>query len=124
MRVAFSLTPSVMSRALRRDGSPGHRPAALRRAGAILPFLRRQDAEGCAGGVGPALSPSLLGALATKQSILFFLSMHGLLRGACHRARIRATRWLAMTLKYPPDTSKIAKSFSVYPNGDGATASL
>jgi hypothetical protein len=22
----------------------------------------------------------------------------GLLRGACHRARIRATRWLAMTL--------------------------
>jgi hypothetical protein len=22
---------------------------------------------------------------------------HGLLRGACHRARIRATRWLAMT---------------------------
>ena len=25
------------------------------------------------------------------------LSRHGLLRGACHRARIRATRWLAMT---------------------------
>src|SRR5260370_30254678 len=24
---------------------------------------------------------------------------HGLLRGACHRARIRATRWLAMTLR-------------------------
>jgi hypothetical protein len=24
----------------------------------------------------------------------------GLLRGACHRARVRATRWLAMTLKY------------------------
>jgi hypothetical protein len=27
----------------------------------------------------------------------FFLLLHGLLRGACHRARIRATRWLAMT---------------------------
>jgi hypothetical protein len=24
----------------------------------------------------------------------------GLLRGACHRARIRATRWLAMTANY------------------------
>ena len=31
------------------------------------------------------------------------LPLHGLLRGACHRARIRATRWLAMTLgdRYP-----------------------
>src|SRR5260370_11066435 len=27
----------------------------------------------------------------------FFAWLHGLLRGACHRARIRATRWLAMT---------------------------
>ena len=27
----------------------------------------------------------------------FFARRHGLLRGACHRARIRATRWLAMT---------------------------
>src|SRR5258708_1624234 len=27
----------------------------------------------------------------------FFLRRHGLLRGACHRARVRATRWLAMT---------------------------
>src|SRR5438132_4172498 len=35
---------------------------------------------------------------ATKQSILP-LWPHGLLRGACHRARIRATRWLAMTIK-------------------------
>ena len=26
------------------------------------------------------------------------LLLHGLLRGACHRARIRATRWLAMTV--------------------------
>src|SRR5476651_2089586 len=25
---------------------------------------------------------------------------YGLLRGACHRARIRATRWLAMTVGY------------------------
>src|SRR6266446_2353685 len=34
---------------------------------------------------------------ATKQSTLTS-RQHGLLRGACHRARIRATRWLAMTL--------------------------
>src|SRR5580700_6229224 len=53
--------------------------------------------------------PSLRGALlsaearlrtkadATKQSTLA-LRRHGLLRGACHRARIHATRWLAMTV--------------------------
>src|SRR6266478_2555603 len=28
----------------------------------------------------------------------FFMRRYGLLRGACHRARIRATRWLAMTV--------------------------
>jgi hypothetical protein len=28
----------------------------------------------------------------------FFAPRNGLLRGACHRARIRATRWLAMTV--------------------------
>jgi hypothetical protein len=58
------------------------------------------------------VQPSLRGALlsaearlrakadATKQSILCLLHSprDGLLRGACHRARIRATRWLAMTL--------------------------
>jgi hypothetical protein len=27
-----------------------------------------------------------------------FCCGYGLLRGACHRARIRATRWLAMTV--------------------------
>src|SRR5664279_5345392 len=32
-----------------------------------------------------------------KQSILFCRCENGLLRGACHRARVRATRWLAMT---------------------------
>jgi hypothetical protein len=36
--------------------------------------------------------------LAHKQSILS-LRLYGL-RGACHRARIRATRWLAMTSKH------------------------
>jgi hypothetical protein len=35
--------------------------------------------------------PSLRGALATKQSIPRHTKA-GLLRGACHRARIRATR--------------------------------
>ena len=29
---------------------------------------------------------------------------NGLLRGACHRARIRATRWLAMTAVTAPPT--------------------
>ena len=42
---------------------------------------------------------SLQGALATKQSICQPVPLcNGLLRGACHRARIRATRWLAMAL--------------------------
>jgi len=31
----------------------------------------------------------------------FFARQDGLLRGACHRARIRATRWLAMTTHSP-----------------------
>src|SRR5213080_1804646 len=36
--------------------------------------------------------PSLRGAQATKQSS-FTSRLYGLLRGACHRARMRATRW-------------------------------
>src|ERR1700687_2136095 len=36
---------------------------------------------------------------ATKQSNFLFRGANsGLLRGACHRARIRAPRWLAMTV--------------------------
>jgi hypothetical protein len=40
------------------------------------------------------------GALATKQSSFAARrkGKDGLLRGACHRARIRATRWLAMAV--------------------------
>ena len=45
---------------------------------------------------------SLRGALATKQSILSS-RRDGLLRGACHRARIRATRWLAKMGWTAPD---------------------
>jgi hypothetical protein len=41
------------------------------------------------------------GSEATKQSILA-LPPDGSLRAACHRARIRATRWLAMTAKIIP----------------------
>jgi hypothetical protein len=40
--------------------------------------------------------PSLRGAKRRSNPYLGSLR-HGLLRGACHRARIRATRWLAMT---------------------------
>src|SRR5258707_10684530 len=38
-------------------------------------------------------------AEATKQSTLSFLLLYGFLRGACHLARIRATLWLAMTVR-------------------------
>ena len=44
-------------------------------------------------------------ASGAKQSILSFCCDHGLLRGACQRARIRATRWLAMTSKRECATS-------------------
>src|SRR5258705_13636846 len=33
----------------------------------------------------------------SEQIHSFFISRYGLLRGACHRARVRATLWLAMT---------------------------
>src|SRR5216683_1117715 len=46
--------------------------------------------------LSPSEPSSLRGAQATKQSSLP-CCFHGLLRGACHGARIRATRWLAMT---------------------------
>src|SRR6059058_3563055 len=42
------------------------------------------------------LAPSLRGA--KRRSNPDLLRDSGLLRGACHRARIRATRWLAMTI--------------------------
>src|SRR5215475_10901519 len=48
---------------------------------------------GCA---GPREPQSLRGAKRPKQSIVPRAEC-GLLRGACHRARVRATRWLAMT---------------------------
>src|SRR3979490_1417676 len=34
----------------------------------------------------------------SDETIHFTTPRYGLLRGACHRARIRATRWLAMTV--------------------------
>ena len=43
-------------------------------------------------------APSLRGAKRPKQSIVR-QSKVGLLRGASHRARVRATRWLAMTAR-------------------------
>ena len=44
---------------------------------------------------GGRLDAVIARSVATKQSTPHMDS--GLLRGACHRARIRATRWLAMT---------------------------
>ncbi len=46
-----------------------------------------------------------------RRSNPILLRHNGLLRGACHRARIRATRWLAMTWKKPPSS----KSPPVHP---------
>src|SRR5712671_2712854 len=66
--------------------------------------LRRGTAELARAEIDPeAVMPAyrhLRGAQATKQSTLVSLRA-GLLRGACHRARIRATRWLAMTARTP-----------------------
>src|ERR1700704_2627055 len=50
---------------------------------------------------GHAMSPRLLviaRSSATKQSSVSRGGKAGLLRGPCHRARVRATRWLAMTV--------------------------
>ena len=44
------------------------------------------------------VSASLRGAKRRSNPCLSQWS-YGLLRGACHRARIRATRWLAMTVR-------------------------
>jgi hypothetical protein len=46
-----------------------------------------------------------------RRSNPFFTRRDGLLRGACHRARIRATRWLAMTEDFPGD--KLGCEFAV-----------
>src|ERR1700737_764763 len=47
--------------------------------------------------VGPAMLSSIARSKATKQSGFPHSRRDGLLRGACHRARVRATRWLATT---------------------------
>jgi hypothetical protein len=46
------------------------------------------------------LALSTVIASEAKQSMLAAVRLDGLLRGACHRARIRATRWPAMTAVY------------------------
>ena len=45
-----------------------------------------------------ALATSSLRGTTRRSNPLFFPGKDGLLRGACHRARVRATRWLAMTV--------------------------
>src|SRR5712675_3517754 len=42
----------------------------------------------------------------SDEAIHSSLRAYGLLRGACHRARIRATRWLAMTKERPARLSR------------------
>src|SRR5258708_32030662 len=44
----------------------------------------------------------------------FFSRRDGLLRGACHRARIRATRWLAMTVVNSSDQTEKPRSMTTY----------
>ena len=67
------------------------RIAPLRGAGADV---SSEEAEDGAGEV--TALPSLRGAKRRSNPCLSE-PRYGLLRGACHRARIRATRWLAMT---------------------------
>src|ERR1700686_1535151 len=71
---------------------------------------------------GPS-TPSLRGALATKQSIPRHTKA-GLLRGACHRARIRATRRLAMTahLIFPEHDRRHPPRHQRHKRGDKAIA--
>src|SRR4030088_1734518 len=47
----------------------------------------------------PMFSPRHCEGRSDQAIHSFFLRRDGLLRGAWHRARIRATRWLAMTLR-------------------------
>jgi alkyl sulfatase BDS1-like metallo-beta-lactamase superfamily hydrolase len=54
------------------------------------------DDEALAGGKVPIIAPNLFMEHAVSENIIAGL------RGACHRARIRATRWLAMTVFMPP----------------------
>ena len=50
--------------------------------------------------LAPLLSINVIARSTCDEAIhSFFVLLYGLLRGACHRARIRATRWLAMTAR-------------------------
>jgi hypothetical protein len=69
------------------------RPVAARLNRA--PWIARSSRAMTIGG-GTDLSTSLR---AQRSNPFFLWRRDGLLRGACHRARIRATRWLAMTTK-------------------------
>jgi hypothetical protein len=62
--------------------------------------------------------PSLRGGKRRSNPSLRFTRRNGLRRGACHRARIRATRWLAMTEEAAerPSRSATATSGAVHPS--------
>ena len=52
----------------------------------------------CVAGANACLNGrAVIARSASDEAIHSFARQDGLLRGACHRARIRATRWLAMT---------------------------
>ena len=85
----------------RTGKAPRHRPAEPRRAGAVLPFLRRQDAEGCAGGVSPIL-PSFRERHARANRSLRAASQGWLGR----IARTTLNRFLAMRLTMSPEPFK------------------
>src|ERR1700676_2275285 len=54
------------------------------------------NSSACAAEIRMHILTSLRGAK-RRSNPAFHLRRYGLLHGACHRARIRATRWLAMT---------------------------
>src|SRR6185312_5320714 len=95
--VRACLGSTLMTIALARPGTRAQR----RNAGWVPPWRNDLNVNAISEGVGGVTcAPSLRGAIATKQSRLFPRRQYGLLRGTCHRARVRATRWLAMTISW------------------------
>ena len=94
---SFLLWRDGLLRFARNDGrGDGLRRGACHRARIRATRWLAMTGEGCF--MPPLTLPVIARSAATKQSILS-LRRNGLLRGACQRARIRATRWLAMTVE-------------------------
>jgi hypothetical protein len=78
---------------MRKSSNSFSQLRAARRMGSCV---RRNDIESLYENARTHIMPSLRAQRSNPSSFTSLLR-HGLLRGACHRARVRATRWLAMT---------------------------